>query len=132
MKKTNLIKLFSILLVSVMVISMATMVNAADGNNGFVDMTNSLSSSNSSNSSSTGNNATNNAATNNATNNTNKANNTTNNTNKANNTNNSSVYNNTNLPKTGLASSLPIAALVVVFGISAVYAYKKVSDYKNI
>lgn len=127
MKKTNLIKLFSILLVSVMVISMATMVNAADGNNGFVDMTNSLSSSNSSNSSSTGNNATNNA-----TNNTNKANNTTNNTNKANNTNNSSVYNNTNLPKTGLASSLPIAALVVVFGISAVYAYKKVSDYKNI
>ncbi len=128
MKKTNLIKLFSILLVSVMVISMATMVNAADGNNGFVDMTNSLSSSNSSNSSSTGNNAT----TNNTTNNTNKANNTTNNTNKANNTNNSSVYNNTNLPKTGLASSLPIAALVVVFGISAVYAYKKVSDYKNI
>ena len=59
--------------------------------------------------------------------NANKAN--TNNTNKAN---NASVYNNTNLPKTGIESSLPVAALVVVFGISAVYAYKKIKDYRNI
>ena len=47
-------------------------------------------------------------------------------------TNNSSVYTNTNLPKTGLTDSIPVAALIVILGISAVYAYKKVKDYRNI
>lgn len=55
--------------------------------------------------------------------------------NTANNTsNNTSVYNKTNtttnssnLPYTGTSSKT--IALVVLFGISAVYAYKKVSDY---
>lgn len=62
-----------------------------------------------------------------------------NNTNKA--SNNSSVYsNNTNtntntnssLPKTGIEDSLPTMVLIVVFAISAVYAYKKISEYKNV
>ena len=57
--------------------------------------------------------------------------NTNSNSNSAN-TNRNSIYNNTNLPKTGIGDSLPIAALVVIFGISAVYAYKKVKDYRNI
>ena len=125
MKNSNLIKAFSVLILSVVLVLMCTIVNAAD-NAGFNDISNTLLT----NSSSTGNNTnsantSNNASTNN-TSNTNKTNNTTNNTNKSN---NSSVYNNsTNLPKTGVASSLPIAALVVIFGISAIYAYKKVKD----
>ena len=53
-------------------------------------------------------------------------------TNNTNNSNNSSIYNNTNLPHTGIEDSIPIAVLVVIFGISAVYAYKKISEYKNI
>ena len=46
--------------------------------------------------------------------------------------NNVSSYNNTSLPKTGLQESLPVVLLVVVFGISAVYSYKKIKDYRNI
>lgn len=46
--------------------------------------------------------------------------------------NNSSSYNNTNLPKTGIEDSMPVVVLVVIFGISAVYAYKKINDYKNV
>ena len=47
-------------------------------------------------------------------------------------TNNTSTYNNSSLPKTGIEDSLPITVLVVVLGISAVYAYKKIQYYKNI
>ena len=64
-------------------------------------------------------------------NNTNTTNNTTNKT-----SNNTSVYNNTNTPnslsKAGLEDSIPTMVLIVVFGISAIYAYKKIGDYKNI
>lgn len=111
MRKSNLIKLFSILVISVMVMMFSTKVLAADD---FTQLTLNNTNSNSAN-------------TNNTNTNTNKTNNT--NTNK---TNNTSIYNNTNLPKTGVASSLPVAMLVVVFGISAVYAYKKIKDYRNI
>lgn len=47
-------------------------------------------------------------------------------------TNNTSTYNNSSLPKTGVADSMPVAVLVVVLGISGIYAYKKVQEYKNI
>ena len=47
-------------------------------------------------------------------------------------TSNTSNYNNTSLPKTGVEDSMPIVVLAVVLGISAVYAYKKIQDYKNI
>ena len=127
MKKSNLIKVVTILLISVMVMLFATTVNAAENNAGFNDLTDTLTNTNT-------NKAANNTNTNNAANNTNKAANNTNTNNSANNTNKSSVYNNTNtnLPKTGIEDSIPVAMLVVVFGISAVYAYKKVNDYKNI
>lgn len=121
MKKSNLIKLFSILLMVVMVMMFNTNVLAADNtNNGFSDLTGTINNSN------TGNNSNSNANSNNSNANTN-----TNNTNNTK-TNNSSVYNNTNLPKTGIEDSIPVAVLVVIFGISAVYAYKKVKDYRNI
>lgn len=47
-------------------------------------------------------------------------------------TNNTSNYNNTSLPKTGIGDSVPGVIFIVVLGISAVYAYKKMQDYKNI
>lgn len=47
-------------------------------------------------------------------------------------TNNTSNYNNSSLPKTGIGDSVPSIIFVVVLVISAVYAYKKMQDYKNI
>ena len=132
MKKTNLLKVFSILVLSVMVIFITTSVNAAD----FIDMTNQLNNNTVANNTSGTNTNTSGTNTNTNTSNSNATNTNTNtNTNRANNktnTRNSSIYNNTNLPSTGIGDSLPIAALVVVFGISAVYAYKKIKDYRNI
>ena len=127
MKKSNLIQIVTILLVSAMVMLFSTTVNAANDNNEVHDLTGTLTNS-------TSNNTSNNSSKNNTNNNTNNTNTNTNNTNKSNNTNNSSVYNNTNnnLPKTGIEDSIPVAALVVVFGVSAVYAYKKIKEYKNI
>lgn len=61
---------------------------------------------------------------NNAFNNTSNA---VNNTNNSNNTRN--VANNTKMPNTGVDYS--ILFIVAVCGISAIYAYKKISDYKN-
>ena len=128
MKKSNLIKLFSILAISAMVMMFNTSVLAADNDGNFTQLTLNNSSSNNSNSNSNA--STSN--TNNANTNTKNSNTNTNNSNKSNNTNNSSIYNNTNLPKTGISDSIPVAMLVVVFGISAVYAYKKIKDYRNI
>ena len=133
----NLIKVATILLISVMVMLFATTVNAADNDAGFTDLTGTLN--NTSNNTSSNNTSSNNTSGNTNTGNTNSnSNNSNTNTNKNTNTNNtnSSKYNNTNkntdLPKTGIEDSIPVALLVVVFGISAVYAYKKINEYKNI
>ena len=130
MKKTNLMKAASILLISTMVILFNASVFAAD-NTGFNDLTSTLS--NSSNNSANANVAANNT---NSSLNTN-VNNNSSNTNRTNSTlntnvNNSSIYNNTDLPKTGVESSIPVAMLVVILGISAVYAYRKINEYRNI
>ena len=104
----------------------------------FVDITNTYSS-NGTNTNSTNTNSTNTNSANTNTTNTNSFNsnssntnsNRTNNTNLSN-TNTGSIYNSNNLPQTGIGDSIPIVVLVAVFGISAVYAYKKISDYRNI
>ncbi len=125
MRKSNLIKVISILVVSLMVMLFSTNVMAAETDNGFTDLTPRVDNN-------TTNGTSNNTANSNSANNTNR-NNTSNNTNKTNNTNNSSIYNNTNtLPKTGVTDSIPVAVLLIVFAISAVYAYKKIKDYRNI
>ena len=130
MRKSNLIKVISILVVSLMVMLFSTNVMAAETDNGFTDLTPSVGN-NTTNGTSNANSNTANSNTN-STNNTNR-NNTSNNTNSTNNTNNSSIYNNTNsLPKTGVTDSIPVAVLLIVFAISAVYAYKKIKDYRNI
>ena len=134
MKKSNLIKVISILVISLMVMLFSTNVMAAETDNGFTDLTPSVDN-NTTNGTSNGTSNSNSNSTNsntNSTNNTNR-NNTSNNTNRTNNTNNSSIYNNTNsLPKTGVTDSIPVAVLLIVFAISAVYAYKKIKDYRNI
>ena len=125
MRKSNLIKVISILVVSLMVMLFSTNVMSAETDNGFTDLTPRVDNN-------TTNGTSNNTANSNSANNTNR-NNTSNNTNRTNNTNNSSIYNNTNtLPKTGVTDSIPVAVLLIVFAISAVYAYKKIKDYRNI
>lgn len=125
MRKSNLIKVISILVISLMVMLFSTNVMAAETDNGFTDLTPRVDNN-------TTNGTSNNTANSNSANNTNR-NNTSNNTNKTNNTNNSSIYNNTNtLPKTGVTDSIPVAVLLIVFAISAAYAYKKIKDYRNI
>lgn len=130
MKKTNLVKVVSILLVSLMVILFSTNVFAAENNDtSFQDLTGTLGNSTENN---TSNNTNSNTNANNANKNGNNTNTNNANANKNNNTNNSSIYNNTDLPKTGVESSIPVVVLVAIFGISAVYAYKKIDDYKNL
>ena len=127
MKKSNLIKVISILVISLMVTLFSTNVMAAETNNGFTDLTQAVGNG-TNNASGNSNTANLNAL---GTNNTNR-NNTNSNSNRTN-TNNSSIYDNTNtLPKTGVEDSVPVAVLLIVFAISAVYAYKKVKDYKNV
>ena len=119
MKNSKLVKIVLIMIVSFSIMIVAKNSLAADA-----DLTNSLPTSTGSNIITiTGNNTVSNTA-----------NNTTNNTTNATilTTNNTSNYNNTSLPKTGVGDSIPGVALVVVLGISALYAYKKMQDYKNI
>lgn len=128
MKKVSLIKGFLVILLSVVLIG-TTGVFAADELDFDLDDNTSSNTSNTSNSSNTANNT--NTNKNNTNTNSNKSNT---NTNNANANKNSSTYNNTNtnLPKTGIEDSIPTAVLIVIFAISAVYAYKKISDYKNV
>ncbi len=126
MKKNKLVNIVLVVIACLSVVLIAKETFAA---NEPIDITNSITSRN---------NATNNNVTDITGNNTTK-NNTTNNTtanNSSNNsvlkTNNTSNYNNSSLPKTGIEDSIPGVVLVVILGISAVYAYNKIQYYKNI
>ena len=111
MEKSVIMKIFLVILVSVMLIICNGYVQAVDNTTGYQDLTRA-----------TKNNTTNNTAKNNSLN-TGAV---------TGNKNNTSTYNNSSLPKTGVEDSIPTMLLLVVFGISAVYAYKKIRDYKNI
>ena len=114
MKKSIILKSFLVILVCAMLIFAITPVYAAT-DEGFEDIL-------TDNTSNTGNTNTN-------TRNTNSSN--VQNLNAIRNTANRTNTTNT-LPNTGIADSLPTVLLVVVFAISAVYAYKKVKDYRSI
>ena len=120
-------KIFLVILVSLTLIVTTNFVQAVDNTTGYQDLTN-LTGNNSSSNNNTSN--TNSANSNNTSKNNSNALNTgaVTNTNK----NNTSTYNNSSLPKTGVEDSIPTMLLLVVFGISAVYAYKKIKEYKNI
>ena len=113
MKNSKLVNLVLVVIIGL------TMIFAAKESLAATDLTNTL----------TGNNTTNNSSIQTITGN-NTTKNTTNNTVLT--TNNTSTYNNTSLPKTGAGDVVPGIILVVVLGISAVYAYNKVQYYKNI
>lgn len=126
MKNSKLVKVVMGAIISLIVVAMANQVFADN----VTDLTNALGNSSSSSNSSSTNNITSNTALNNTT-----RNNTVNNTIKNNSvltTNNTSSYNNTSLPKTGIEDHIPATILLVAFGVSAVYAYKKIQDYRNI
>ena len=126
MKNSKLVKVVMGAIISLIVVAMANQVFADN----VTDLTNALVNSSSSSNSSSTNNISSNTALNNTT-----RNNTVNNTIKNNSvltTNNTSSYNNTSLPKTGIEDHIPATILLVVFGVSAVYAYKKIQDYRNI
>ncbi len=115
MKKSIILKSFLVILTCVMLIFAITPVYAAT-DEGFEDVFNMTNTGNTSN---TGNTNTRNTNTNSSNvQNLNALRNTANTTNT--------------LPKTGIQDSLPTVLLVVVFAISAVYAYKKIKDYRNI
>ena len=118
MKNSKLVNVVLVVIIGL------TMMFVAKESLAATDLTNTL----------TGNNTTNNSniqtITGNSTTNNNTSNKTTNNTVLT--TNNTSTYNNTSLPKTGAGDVVPGIVLVVVLGISAVYAYNKVQYYKNI
>lgn len=122
MKKSDLIKGILGILLSVVLIG-STFVFAADTEGNPDDFLLDLSGSESGGTQE--NKAENNVVNNVVNNNVNKVNNAVNNVNK-------SIYNNKNtLSDAGLADSMPVMVLVVVFGISAIYAYKKINDYKK-
>lgn len=117
MKNSKLVKIVLIMIISLSVMIVAKNSLAAD-----TDLTNTLTGN-----STTGSNMITITGNNTISNTTNTAKNNTVLT-----TNNTSNYNNTSLPKTGVGDSIPGVILVVVLGISALYAYKKMQDYKNI
>lgn len=129
MKNSKLVKISLVVIMSIaMLVFMIGNVFAEN----YQDLTTAV---NGTNSATTGNNATGNNTTGNNTARNNTATsalNSANATNRTNTANNTSTYNNTTLPHTGIGDSIPVAVLVVVFGISAVYAYKKIKEYKNI
>ncbi len=140
MKKSVLMSVMSILLTGIIVLLFNTQVLAAESGN-LTDLTDTLNSNTNSENSNTNNSNTNSSNTNSSNTNRTNTNNTNTNTNNTNssNTNRSnstptSIYtnNDSNLPQTGIEDSIPVAMLVVIFSISAIYAYKKIKDYRNI
>lgn len=126
MKKEKILKIIVVLILGVTLLAMSTRVFAAVGDSdGLMDLyddtTNQLNTTN-----------TNNTNTNTNTNllNTNTLNTNTN-TNITNTTLNTNNYN-TNLPKAGAAENKMLGVAFTVLAITAVYAYKKVKEYKNI
>ena len=124
MKKEKILKMAVVLIISAVLFAMSTNVFAADVDF-FEDTTNQLNTTN------TTNNTTNTVNTTNTNSNTNTGN-TTNTTNTVNtNTTNTNNYN-TNLPKAGAPANTMIGIAITVLAVVAVFAYKKVNQYKNI
>lgn len=126
MKNSKLAKLVLVVLMVVMIACIGVDVFAADNTSNYQDLGSVLNSA--------GNNTTkNNTTTNNTTNKTNNTTNTSNTLNTSNLTNKTANNTtNTTLPKTGIASSTSIVVLITIFGISAIYAYNKIKDYRSL
>ena len=124
MKKEKVLKIVVVLIMGIVLFAMSTNIFAlSDSDSGidfFEDTTNQLDTNTASNTSNTTN-----------TTNTNNTINTTNTTN-TNNTANATNNYNTSLPKAGAPENTIMGVAVTVLAITAIYAYKKVKEYKNI
>lgn len=117
-------KLVNIVLVLIVSLSILLVAKETFAATNAIDITNSITGNGTNNTTNNTNNTTNNTANNTA--------NRSSNNNAVLKTNNTSNYNNSSLPKTGIEDSIPGVILVVILGISAVYAYNKIQYYKNI
>lgn len=135
MKKEKILKLMVVLTIGTILVAMTSNVFAADSSSGidfFEDQTNQLNTTTNTNTNTNAN--TNSNTTNTATNNTTNTTNTTNtstNVNTTNTTTNANNYN-TNLPKAGAPENTMVGIVITVLAIVAIFAYKKVNQYKNI
>lgn len=121
MKRERILKTIIVLIIGVVLFAMTSNVFAADtGLDFFDDTTNQLDKNTNTNTINTNTNATNTNATNTNTTNTPATTNT--------NTNN---YN-TNLPKAGAGENTIMGVAITVLAVVAIFAYKKVNQYKNI
>ena len=132
MRKEKILKLMVVLTIGIVLVAMTSNVFAADSNSTvdfFEDTTNQLNTNTNTNTSTNTNTNTNtnaNTATNTNNVNTNATTDATKNT--VANTNN---YN-TNLPKAGLKENTMMGIAITVLAVVAIFAYKKVNQYKNI
>ena len=133
MRKEKILKLMVVLTIGIVLVAMTSNVFAADSNSTvdfFEDTTNQLNTNTNTNTS-TNTNTNTNTNINTATN-TNNVNTTT--TDATANTNavaNTSNYN-TSLPKAGLKENTMMGVAITVLAVVAVFAYKKINQYKNI
>ena len=131
MKKEKILKLMVVLTIGIVLVAMTSNVFAADSNSTvdfWEDTTNQL---NTNTNTSTNTNTNTNTNINTATN-TNNVNTTT--TDATANTNavaNTSNYN-TSLPKAGLKENTMMGVAITVLAVIAIFAYKKINQYKNI
>ncbi len=116
MKKEKLLKTMIVVVMSLILIIMTTNVFAVSEDDFYIDLTNTDLNSGSTNT--------------NTDTNTNL--NTNLNLNLNTNTNTNANNYNTNLPKTGIESNTMLVVALTVLGLTAVFAYKKVKEYKNI
>ena len=134
MENSKFVKIILIILTGVMLVAMgmcgSNTVAAADSNGtNYSDLGAVLNGTNN-----TTNNTTNSAANNTINNTTNNTSTNTLNTSALTNTINTTTTTNntTTLPKTGIENSTPVIVLITIFSISAIYAYKKIREYKNL
>lgn len=107
--------------------------NNSSNNNSSSGPNNTSNNNSNSNSNSTSNNNSNNNSNSNSSNRTNNTSNNNSNNNSSNRNVSNNNSNNQNLAETGLSGTSGIIALIIVIcGISAIYSFKKVNDYKNL
>ena len=136
MRKEKILKLMVVLTIGIILVAMTSSVFAADTNSTvdfFEDTTNQLNTTNTNTNSNTNTNTNANANTTstNVNTNTNTTPTTDTSTNTNVNTTNTNNYN-TNLPKAGLRENTMMGVAITILAVVAIFAYKKINQYKNI
>ena len=130
MRKEKILKLMVVLTIGIILVAMTSSVFSADTNSTvdfFEDTTNQLNTTNTNTNTNTNANA--NTTSTNVNTNTTTTTDTSTNTNV--NTTNTNNYN-TNLPKAGLRENTMMGVAITILAVVAIFAYKKINQYKNI